>query len=313
MWTNKYKPTEYSEFIGNTEIIHRLDSLSKRGIYQHLIVCGHGGTGKTTAINILIHKLLGDKMSQALLKITSLDTHDIQTIREKIHQFAPKKVILDNGTKIKIILFENVDNTLSEGTQQVMRRLMEQFIHNTIFIFICKDSSKLIESIHSRCQTIRFSPITEYEQIQHYKNICEKESISFEEDALQWIAKLSNGDIRTGINYLQAFSYKNIISIKDIKSEAIFPYIQEIEICVQHIIDKNLKQSLVIPTELYKKGFSSLDIIMFIGNVIRFMNIQQNVKIITMKNITITYKKINEGIDSILQVYNMISQIIKEL
>ena len=313
MWTDKYKPAEFNQFVGNTEIIGRIASLADHGVYQHLIVSGSTGTGKTTAVNLLIRKVLGDKISQALLKISSVDNHDIQTIREKIHQFVPKKVVHDNGTKTKIVLFENADDTLTEGTQQVMRRLMEQHLHHAIFIFVCKHANKIIESIHSRCQTLRFFPVSETDQIQHYRTLCEKEDILFEEDALQWIAKISEGDMRIGMNYLQSFSFSKNINSISVKDESIFPYTTDIETCLQRLLAKDMIGAMAIPKRMSMQGFSALDIIMFIGNVTKYYDVENGQKIVIMKYIAVAYKKIIEGIDSILQIYSMFANIVSEI
>lgn len=313
MWSDKYKPHNYNDFVGNSDIVDRFKHFSENGIYQHLIVSGHHGTGKTTAVNLLIKNILGDKLYQSLLRISSVDEHDIQTIREKIHQFVPKKVILSNGSKTKIILFENADDTLTEGTQQVMRRIMEQHIHHAIFIFVCNHANKIIESIHSRCQTLRFGPITETEMFEHFRRICELENIEYNEHALRWISKMSDGDIRIGLNYLQSFSLSKRIDLVVVKDNTIFPYTTEIEECVGNLLDLNLKSAIHLPRKMYGQGFSALDIIMFIGNVIKYYETENKKRIIIITNIAVTYKKIVEGIDSILQVYSMFANIVKEL
>lgn len=313
MWTSKYKPREFTEFVGNPEIMNRFQQLSTHGIYQHLIVSGHQGTGKTSAVQLLISKLLGNKMNQGLLTLSTIDTHDIQTIREKIHQFVPKKVLFENGSKMKIILFDNADYLLSDGTQQVMRRLMEQHLQHTIFIFICKNANHLIESIHSRCQTVRFSPISIDEQIQYYQQICQLESIPYDIDALHWITKLTNGDLRMGINYLQAFATKGEIRSQNVHCEILFPYANEVKSCISHLQLNQLSTALEIPTMLFHKGFSCQDIIMFIGNAIQHDSYPSVLKVIVMTNVAITFKKLVEGVDSLLQVYEMIVHICEEI
>lgn len=313
MWTTKYKPTEFHHFVGNHEIMNRFQQLSTQGIYQHLIVCGHHGTGKTAAVQLLISKLLGNKINQGLLKLSMIDNHDIQTIREKIHQFVPKKVLFDNGSKMKIILFDNADYLLSDGTQQVMERLMEQHLQHTIFIFICKNANHLIESIHSRCQTIRFSPVSIEDQMQYYQQLCQWESLPFETEALHWITKLTNGDIRMGINYLQALSTKGEITVQNVHCENIFPFANELRGCIVHLLNDRLLSALEIPTLLHQKGLSCLDIIMFIGNAIEKDPISPTIKVIVMTNVAITFKKMVEGVDSLLQVYDMMVHICEEI
>ena len=133
MWVTKYAPKSFSEILGNKEIVNRLYSISFTKKINHFILCGPPGVGKSLMVNMLTTQLLGSFVQEGLLYFSSSDERNIQNIREKIHQFVPKRI---NTTSSKIIIFEEAE-LLGEGVQQMMRRLMEKHAHHATFIFIC--------------------------------------------------------------------------------------------------------------------------------------------------------------------------------
>jgi len=141
MWIKKYAPQQYDHVRGNPMIVKRFEQMSKTQYIQHMILYGPPGVGKNTVLKLLIQKLFGETYRDATMIFSSYDNKNNQTIREKIHQFAPIQISSCNK---KIIVFKQAEQ-LSSGSQQIMRRLMEKYYHHTTFIFVCNSLNTSFE------------------------------------------------------------------------------------------------------------------------------------------------------------------------
>ena len=97
------------------------------------------------------------------------------------------------------ILTHNTDDA-----QSALRRTMEQFSDNTRFILSCNYSSKIIDPIQSRCAVFRFSPLGDDAVRAQIVEIADAEGIEVTEDGLDALVYAADGDMRRGINSLQA-------------------------------------------------------------------------------------------------------------
>ena len=271
MWIDKYAPKSLDDFVGNTVIVHQIfqtmcDNHEKNA--PHLILSGSSGIGKTSLINMIIKNHIHniEDMHNLLLRFDSTDDRSIQSIREKISQFVPRKV--SNGLQ-KIVLFEQADK-LGDGVQQLMRGLMEKYTHNTIFIFVCDFIYGMNDAIQSRCMVYLFKSLTEEELISQQKKILEYENIKdVDTEILRTIAIIANGDLRQCINYLQV-SYGacialNKMDLEIIKKICLFPHFNKIQELFKEMYDKNISNALEILINFHIDGYSSNDIIMFIN------------------------------------------------
>ena len=135
------------------------------------------------------------------LLLHNSDERGIETIRTKVKEFARSRVA---GTvPFKLVLLDEADNMTADA-QQALRRLMELYTATTRFILIANFPSKIIEPIQSRCAFFRFTPLRREDVIARLKWIAEQEGVEYEEEGLETIYDVSEGDMRRAINLLQA-------------------------------------------------------------------------------------------------------------
>lgn len=200
MWVKTHAPQSFDAMVGNPELVRRFAMMCQTRYLQHMILCGPPGVGKSRLVQLLIDNLLGKAQHEAVLQFNSADERSNQVIREKIHQFVPKKVTVSSP---KLVVFRQAEQ-LGEGVQQIMRRLMECHYHHAVFIFVCSDLNGMLETLQSRCHIFRFAPVSVAQQVPYLRAVAAKEGVAADDAALGLIATLSNGDMRSSLNYLQA-------------------------------------------------------------------------------------------------------------
>lgn len=141
------------------------------------------------------------------------DERGINVIREKVKEFARSRT--PPGIPFKIVLLDEADNMTADA-QQALRRLMELYTASTRFILIANYPSKIIDPIQSRCAFFRFTPLKKEDVIARLRFIAESEGVEYEEEALDAIYEISEGDMRKAINILQSTAYLGKVTVDSV-------------------------------------------------------------------------------------------------
>ncbi len=201
LWTEKYRPKKLADVVGQQEIVDRLQSFVEKKSLPHLLFAGPAGTGKTTAALCIARELFGEAWKQNFLELNASDERGIDTIRNRVKDYARNMPI--GETPYKIILLDESD-ALTNDAQNALRRTMEMFTHSTRFILDCNYSSRIIEPIQSRCAIFRFRRLTDKDIDHMFKRIAKEEKLNLAPEAVEAITYVSGGDMRKAINILQA-------------------------------------------------------------------------------------------------------------
>jgi replication factor C subunit 2/4 len=90
----------------------------------------------------MAHEMLGDAFDKAVIELNASDDRGIDVVRNRIRTFAEQRCKLP-PSRHKIIVLDEVDN-MTEGAQQALRRIMEQYSSTTRFVLACNQSDKVI-------------------------------------------------------------------------------------------------------------------------------------------------------------------------
>jgi len=327
-WIEKYRPNKIEDIILDDCLRNKLKNLvnindlydasnsNEISCLPNLIITGSPGTGKTSTMFCIAKQILGNKYGEALLELNASDNRGLEIINNSIIHFCKKKIngILDgsndNNNIKKIIIFDEADN-ITRKAQNVLANMMEEYGESTRFCFTCNDSSKIIESIQSRCLILHYRPMNRDNIKKRLDMICQTEKVNYDEKGLEAIIFISQGDIRQAINNLEAtYNSYNMITEENVYKLCYQPHPNTIINLIQKCASRNLIQAIEKHEELKEQGYCNSDILQTMSNVLKLINIDEHIRINFIKIISDTYLNVSEGVDTSLQMYSCISKMI---
>ena len=99
-WTEKYRPSNLDQVIGQKAIVERLKAFVKTKNFPSMIFAGSAGVGKTTSVIAMAKELYGEKINEAFLELNASDSRGIDVVRGKVKEFARTLPISSDLVKI---------------------------------------------------------------------------------------------------------------------------------------------------------------------------------------------------------------------
>ena len=206
----KYRPKSFDDVVEQQAIKDILTDQIKTGTFQHsYLFCGPAGCGKTTAARIFANDINGGKGNP--IEVDAASNNGVDNVREIID--GARRKSLDSDYKVYII---DECHMLSTGAWNAMLKLLEEPPKTTVFIMCTTDPQKIPATILSRFQRYNFSKISldnimnrlkqiiafEVDEVYNECGACTEDAITYQEEAIQYIAKLADGGLRDAITMM---------------------------------------------------------------------------------------------------------------
>lgn len=204
-WSEKYRPNSITNIIYHEKIIKTITNYMEINRLPHLLFYGPPGTGKTSTILTITKHYYKEDFYNMILVLNASEERGIETVRNRIKQFVTTSGLPENKLTppFKLIILDEID-AMTEDAQAILRKVVEKYVSNVRFCFICNYLKKINPAIQSRCVIFRFKPIPHENMTQFINYICDKEKIKIKTKAFNLIIKKSNGDMRKILNMLQS-------------------------------------------------------------------------------------------------------------
>jgi replication factor C subunit 2/4 len=303
----RYRPKQFSDILLNDNLKLKLKSILKSKQLPNLIIIGEASTGKTSTVLYIAKKIYKDDYENNVLELNASDDRGLNMIQTTILPFCKKKSSFN-----KLVILDESDS-ITQKAQNLLNNIIAEYRNTTRFIFICNENYKINESIQSRCMIINFPRISKENLKNKLVSICNNESINYTQKGIDTLMFYSNYDIRQCINNLECilFTY-NDVTEKIINEIIDKPRLNNIKSILLNCKNKNFIESLNLVNELYFNGHSPNDILLSFLNYIQKEKIDylsEKEKLNLYSVICSSYIKVNNGINTLLQLYACITNI----
>ncbi|XP_077085944.1 replication factor C subunit 4 [Siphateles boraxobius] len=319
-WVEKYRPKCVDEVAFQEEVVAVLKKSLEGADLPNLLFYGPPGTGKTSTILAAARELYGPELyRQRVLELNASDERGILVVREKVKNFAQLAVA---GSRtdgkpcppFKIIILDEADS-MTNAAQAALRRTMEKESRTTRFCLICNYVSRIIEPLTSRCSKFRFKPLANDIQQERLLEICGKENLKYSKDGIEALVKVSDGDLRKAITYLQSAARLNaereiteqiIIEIAGVVPPKVIETL--LQICYKGAFEK---LELAVK-DLIDQGFAATNVLNQVHEVIIEEKLSDKQKSVVAEKMAEVDKCLADGADEYLQLLSLGSVIMQQ-
>ena len=214
----KYRPQKFADVVGQRHVTRTLQTAFRQGRVAHaLLFSGPRGTGKTSSARILAKVLNCERpvddepcdecdscrqiSSGTSLDVVEIDAashgsvDDARELRERV-AYSP----VSGRWKVYIV---DECHMLSAAANNALLKVLEEPPEHVIFVFATTEPHKVLQTLLDRCQRYEFRAVGAADIAIRLAEVCEREGISAEEDAITLLSTRAGGSVRGALSLLE--------------------------------------------------------------------------------------------------------------
>jgi DNA polymerase-3 subunit gamma/tau len=237
----KYRPQTFEDLIGQDAMVRTLKNAFASGrIAQAYMLTGVRGIGKTTTARLIARALnyvpvegadtgpsvdlsVKGRHCDAILESRHVDVVEMDAAShtgvDNVREINDAVKYKPASARYKVYIIDEV-HMLSTAAFNALLKTLEEPPPHVKFIFATTEIRKVPVTVLSRCQRFDLRRLDAGLLVQHLANVCERENVSAEDEALRMIARAAEGSVRDGLSLLdQAIAYgSDKVSAADVQS-----------------------------------------------------------------------------------------------
>ena len=271
----KYRPKTFEEISEQKAVMSILKNIceSKEIENRNFLLIGSQGVGKTTAARVMAN-MLNDGVGSPI-EIDAASHNGVDSIRSIVDEARSYPI----GMNYKVFIIDEA-HTLSKQAWQVMLKTLEEGAGNSIFVFCTTNPENIPATILSRVQTFKLSKLSLKAIKERLLYVLGSElgsgrKISWDEGAVEYIAKLANGGMRDALTMLDTvLAYNSNISVETIMEALNLPSYDEYFSLLAAYAKKDNEKIATIIHEAYNSGTNFVQWFeqfhSFVMNIVKF-------------------------------------------
>ena len=229
----KYRSQTFAELIGQDAMVQTLGNAIKRDRLAHaFLMTGIRGVGKTSTARLIAKALncigpdgqggptidpcgacepcvaIAEGRHIDVIEMDAASHTGVDDVREIIEAVRYSAV----SARYKIYIIDEV-HMLSRNAFNALLKTLEEPPAHVKFLFATTEVDKLPITVLSRCQRFDLKRIPAALLAEHFAQICVKEGVEAEAEALAMVAEAAEGSVRDGLSILdQAIAHADMAS-----------------------------------------------------------------------------------------------------
>ena len=284
----KYRPNTFSSIIGQENVTKILKNQIKNGKISHAyLFSGTRGTGKTSAAKVFARAINclnpqdGEPCNECevckgilngnITDVIEMDAASNNSV-ENIRQIRQEVVYATVDVKYRVYIIDEV-HMLTTSAFNALLKTLEEPPENVVFILATTEQHKIPVTILSRCLRFEFNRLSTENIVERLKYVLENEKIAYEDEALEYVAKLADGAMRDALSILDR-------CISEMSEKLTYNDIQKVVGAIDKQIVKNIVEAILAYDVI--KANENIDIVIKKGKDLRQLVYELNEEFLSL-------------------------------
>ncbi|AMV37242.1 DNA polymerase III subunit gamma/tau [Planctomyces sp. SH-PL62] len=214
----RYRPQRFEDVVGQDHVVQALrNAIRLNRLAQAYLFCGTRGVGKTSMARIFakclncvngpteepcqvcdICQAISVGQDVDVIEIDGASNNGVEQVRELRQNVS----LRPSRSRFKIYYIDEV-HMLSTGAFNALLKTLEEPPPHVKFFFATTEANKIPITVLSRCQRYDFAGISPEAIVGTLKEICDREQVEADLDALQIVARRAGGSMRDAQSLLE--------------------------------------------------------------------------------------------------------------